>query len=81
MITPLTRSRWHGTILAKLALVPQNVINSYPSNNGRNPAKDGLYNEGDFVTNFGDCDTNDRDCEREMDPYLDKMRKRGKAEE
>lgn len=67
--------------MAKLALVPQNVMNSYASNNGRNPAKEGLYTEGDFVTNFGDCDKNDRDCEREMDPYLDKMRKRGKAEE
>lgn len=43
--------QWHGTVLSRLALVPQKVMNSYV----RGPA-DQTYSDGDFVATFHDCD-------------------------
>ncbi|KAK8198492.1 putative alpha-1,6-mannosyltransferase mnn11 [Zalaria obscura] len=62
--------QWHGTILAKLALVPQRILNSYTTG----PA-DGTYQEGDFVANFHGCQRDSaRDCEQEMQPLLTRWR-------
>jgi mannan polymerase II complex MNN11 subunit len=69
----LTVSRWHGTILAKLALVPQNLINAYA--NGPASPKDGQYKEGDLVANFPGCDKDNRDCAKEQQPFFDAMPK------
>jgi mannan polymerase II complex MNN11 subunit len=69
----LTVGRWHGTILAKLALVPQNLINAYA--NGPASPKDGQYKEGDLVANFPGCDKDNRDCAKEQQPFLDTMQK------
>lgn len=53
-------------MLAKLALVPQRIINSYTTG-----PTEGLYNEGDFVANFHGCiRDNQRDCEKEIQPLL-----------
>ena len=35
--------QWHGTILAKLALVPQRVLNSYAKEAGASIGNDGKY--------------------------------------
>ncbi|KAL9087862.1 MAG: hypothetical protein Q9165_006424 [Trypethelium subeluteriae] len=65
--------QWHGTILAKLALVPQRILNSYL----RDPdgGTEGAYAEGDFVVNFFGCDiAGDRNCEEEMTPMITRWR-------
>jgi mannan polymerase II complex MNN11 subunit len=61
--------RWHGTILAKLAMVPQNLINAYAS--GPASPKDGVYEKGSLVANFPGCDKEGRSCVQEQQPYFD----------
>jgi len=62
--------QWHGTILAKLALVPQRIMNSYTTG-----AAEGIYQEGDFVANFHGCQRDpNRDCESEMQRLLVRWR-------
>ncbi|PYH96254.1 hypothetical protein BO71DRAFT_448802 [Aspergillus ellipticus CBS 707.79] len=61
--------QWHPTILARLALIPQRVINAY-SKVSSAATTDGTYKEGDFVIRFPGCDTDTkRSCEKEMTPY------------
>ncbi|KAF2228216.1 galactosyl transferase GMA12/MNN10 family-domain-containing protein [Elsinoe ampelina] len=52
--------QWHGTILSKLALIPQRTMNSYmapSSTSASSPAsKEGQYSEGDFIANFEGCE-------------------------
>ncbi|KAK3110246.1 putative alpha-1,6-mannosyltransferase mnn11 [Teratosphaeriaceae sp. CCFEE 6253] len=64
--------QWHGTILAKLALVPQRTMNSYTREaGGASAGEDGLYHEGDFTANFHGCQRDGaRDCEQEMAPLM-----------
>ena len=69
-------SRWHGTILAKLALIPQNLINSYAS--GPANPKNGDYKDGDLVANFPGCDKDSRDCAEEMRPFFEKLNSKSK---
>ncbi|KAK3650920.1 putative alpha-1,6-mannosyltransferase mnn11 [Elasticomyces elasticus] len=65
--------QWHGTILAKLALVPQRVLNSYTRETGGNA--DGIYGEGDFIANFHGCQRDpNRNCEEEMRPLMIRWR-------
>ncbi|TKA69873.1 hypothetical protein B0A49_05552 [Cryomyces minteri] len=65
--------QWHGTVLAKLALIPQRTINSYSRDSSNN--KDGTYHEGDFVANFHGCDRDgNRNCEKEMAPLMTRWR-------
>ncbi|GAM84580.1 hypothetical protein ANO11243_025760 [Dothideomycetidae sp. 11243] len=49
--------QWHGTVLARLALVPQRMINSYvDAPDAETPLpKENAYAEGDFVANFDGC--------------------------
>lgn len=66
--------QWHSTVLAKLALVPQRVMNSYnfksEGKEGRN--HDSLWQEGDFVVNLKGCkDMPGRNCEKEMDKFYE----------
>jgi mannan polymerase II complex MNN11 subunit len=62
--------QWHGTILAKLALVPQNIINAYVS--GPANKKHGQYKDGDLVASFPGCDRKkDSSCAQEMKPFLE----------
>lgn len=68
--------QWHGTILAKLALIPQRTFNSYTHNPlGTDIA--GMYSEGDFVANFIGCDRNKRSCADEMQPFFDLLEDKG----
>lgn len=68
-LPPLTRSRWHGTILAKLALIPQNLLNSYAT--GPFNPKFGKYKEGDLVANFPGCARDKPDCAAEQQAFFD----------
>lgn len=62
--------RWHGTILAKLALIPQRILNSYTTG----PAE-GIYNEGDFIANFHGCQRDAaRNCEEESQHLMIRWR-------
>ena len=70
----LIANRWHGTILAKLALVPQNTLNAYVT--GPANKKNGQYREGDLVAAFPGCDKKkDSSCAQEMAPYLEASEK------
>jgi mannan polymerase II complex MNN11 subunit len=70
--------QWHPTILAKLALVPQKVMNSYNIRIGdgkgdKTAGEDGLWQEGDFLVRFPGCETTKkRNCDDEMMPYYEK---------
>ena len=56
-------------MLARLALVPQRVINAY-SKDSTGASLDGTYKEGDLLIHFFGCDKDaKRSCEKEMDPY------------
>lgn len=71
--------QWHGSVLSKLALVPQKVLNSYVKEavvqEGATVTVDGTYSEGDFVANFHGCNTDPtRSCEREMEPLITRWR-------
>ncbi|KAF2202064.1 alpha-1,6-mannosyltransferas-like protein subunit [Delitschia confertaspora ATCC 74209] len=71
--------QWHGTILAKLALVPQSLINSYAK--GADPSQQGHYKSGDLVASFPGCDKGGkRSCDEEMKPYFEEIEKRKGAE-
>ncbi|EAT84983.2 hypothetical protein SNOG_07517 [Parastagonospora nodorum SN15] len=63
--------QWHGTILAKLAMVPQNLINSYA--NGPAAPENGIHKQGDLVANFPGCDKDGRDCAKEHQPFFDAL--------
>lgn len=60
--------QWHATVLSKLALVPQRIINSYG-----NSAPGEKYREGDLVVRFPDCarlaETSMR-CETMAEPFM-----------
>jgi mannan polymerase II complex MNN11 subunit len=72
-VRPLIPSRWHGTILAKLALVPQNILNSYAT--GPSNPKFGKYKEGDLIANFPGCSRDKPDCAAEQQAFFDILEK------
>ncbi|CAO2650853.1 Nn.00g091500.m01.CDS01 [Neocucurbitaria sp. VM-36] len=61
--------QWHGTILAKLAMIPQNMLNAYAS--GPASPKDGNFKEGDLVATFPGCDKDGRDCAKEQQKFFE----------
>ncbi|EMF17136.1 glycosyltransferase family 34 protein [Sphaerulina musiva SO2202] len=66
--------QWHGTILAKLGLVPQRVMNSY-TKEAKEGREQGLYQEGDLVANFHGCQRDhQRSCQEEMAPLISRQR-------
>ncbi|KAF2036179.1 hypothetical protein EK21DRAFT_52951 [Setomelanomma holmii] len=65
--------QWHGTILAKFAMIPQNLINSYA--NGPASRQNGEFKDGDLVANFPGCDKDGRSCANEQQPYFDVLEK------
>ncbi|KAL5046849.1 hypothetical protein BDW71DRAFT_60487 [Aspergillus fruticulosus] len=72
--------QWHPTVLARMALVPQRVINSY-SKDSTCAVVDGTYKDGDLVIRFFGCDTDlKRNCEREMEPYYNLWAEKVKIE-
>jgi mannan polymerase II complex MNN11 subunit len=62
--------QWHPTILSKLALIPQRIINSYSKdNNGE------AYKDGDIAVRFPDCGQKDpHDCESESSRFAQQWR-------
>ncbi|KAI9804796.1 MAG: hypothetical protein M1825_001164 [Sarcosagium campestre] len=59
--------QWHPTILARLALIPQKVMNSYSLDTSKDGKGTGLFEDRDFVIHFAGCaiDTK-RNCEKEL---------------
>lgn len=71
--------QWHPTILSRLGLVPQHILNSYsrgPATEKTTSGKTDIYKEGDFVVNFAKCGTtaSQPKCEDEAKPYSAKWR-------
>lgn len=71
--------QWHPTLLAKLAIVEQRVLNSYSPKSlaedtnpdTSNAADRSIWQTGDLVINFKDCaQFKERDCMAEMKQYL-----------
>ena len=83
--------QWHPTILAKLALIPQRMFNSYNfkyeekeifdpvegRGTGEMRKQDAMWEHGDFVVNLKDCWEKEkkRNCEKEMSEYFGWWRK------
>ncbi len=69
--------QWHPTILSKLALVPQRIMNSYSKSDNTTST----YTEGDFVVRLNGCEQGgERNCETEAEPFLKKWREVVKTE-
>ncbi|OBT85280.1 hypothetical protein VE02_06514 [Pseudogymnoascus sp. 03VT05] len=67
--------QWHPTILSRLSIVPQHIMNSYSRAPTATTGKTEVYKEGDFVVNFADCDTASQPkCEDEAKPFSKKWR-------
>lgn len=71
--TQLISTRWHGTILAKLAMVPQNLLNAYVSGPS---SQNGQYKEGDLIANFPGCDKEGRECAKEHQPFFELLERK-----
>lgn len=63
--------QWHPTILSKLAIVPQRLINAYSKGQGD------LYKEDDIVVRFPGClsGSNPSECEEEAKKFLPRWQK------
>lgn len=65
--------QWHGTILAKLALVPQRMLNAYAP--GIEGLKEGEFHEDDLVANFPGCDKREGGCPKEQESFFQVLAK------
>lgn len=62
--------QWHPTVLARLALVHQRIMNAYSKDD-----KDGQYQPGDMVIRFKECLTAiTRECDEEARQYTQQWR-------
>lgn len=62
--------QWHPTILTKLALIPQHLINSYGVDIASRGGKEVMHKEGEFVVRLVGCELDSaRYCEKEFDQY------------
>ncbi|KAI1002782.1 hypothetical protein K3495_g5424 [Podosphaera aphanis] len=59
--------QWHPTILSRIALVPQRIINSYEKSDQSSTS--GIYKQGDFIIEFAGCEQAGRSCAKEAQPY------------
>ncbi|KAL8722433.1 MAG: hypothetical protein Q9181_007490 [Wetmoreana brouardii] len=67
--------QWHPTILTKLALIPQRLLNSYNVDIASRGGKDAMYKDGDFVVRLVACEADpNRNCEKEFEEYYDKWK-------
>jgi len=64
--------QWHPTILSKLVLIPQRIVNAY--NKADAAADSGTYKDGDFVIRFAGCEKTGRDCVAEAEPFSKQWR-------
>ncbi|KAL8993630.1 MAG: hypothetical protein Q9169_006205 [Polycauliona sp. 2 TL-2023] len=62
--------QWHPTILTKLALLPQNLLNSYNTDIPSRGGAAAIYKDGDFIVRLVGCDTDpNRNCEGEFEEW------------
>ncbi|KAI1210310.1 glycosyltransferase family 34 protein [Annulohypoxylon truncatum] len=62
--------QWHPTILSKLAIIPQHIINAYNSND-----HGAQYKDGDIAVVFAHCsDTGDKSCAKEAERFSQQWR-------
>ncbi|KAI4273195.1 MAG: hypothetical protein L6R35_006427 [Caloplaca aegaea] len=67
--------QWHPTILAKLAMIPQHLLNSYSVDIASRGGKDVMYKDGEFVVRLVGCELDqNRNCEKEMETYYEKWK-------
>lgn len=67
--------QWHPTILSRLAIIPQNIMNSYSRPETAKAGSNTVYKEGDFVINFQGCDEPGAPkCEEDARQYLTQWR-------
>ncbi|KAL9627813.1 MAG: hypothetical protein Q9204_006315 [Flavoplaca sp. TL-2023a] len=60
--------QWHPTILTKMALIPQRLLNTYNIDIASRGGGKAVYKEGDFVVRMVGCETDPaRNCEREFE--------------
>lgn len=64
--------QWHPTILSKLALVPQRIMNAYPKGQTVNESE--AYKDGDFIVRFAGCEQAGRFCATEAAPFSKQWR-------
>jgi mannan polymerase II complex MNN11 subunit len=64
--------QWHPTILSKLALVPQRIMNAYPKGHTVNESE--TYKDGDFIIRFAGCEQAGRSCATEAEPFSKQWR-------
>ncbi|OIW27399.1 glycosyltransferase family 34 protein [Coniochaeta ligniaria NRRL 30616] len=62
--------QWHPTILSKLSIVPQNILNSYAKSE-----KGAEYTPGDLVVRFAECDKRSTlACAKDSKPFEQQWR-------
>lgn len=67
--------QWHPTILTRLALVEQRLMNSYGIDISSRGGKEAMFKDDDFVVRFVNCELdNNRNCEKEMEPYYNQWK-------
>ncbi|KAL9633883.1 MAG: hypothetical protein Q9164_004424 [Protoblastenia rupestris] len=67
--------QWHPTILTKLALVPQKILNSYNVDITSRGGKEVQYKKGDFVIRLVGCELDtSRNCEGEFNHFYDEWK-------
>ncbi|KAL8697443.1 MAG: hypothetical protein Q9201_007127 [Fulgogasparrea decipioides] len=67
--------QWHPTILTKLALIPQRLLNSYNVDIASRGGKDAMYKDGEFIVRLVGCEADpNRNCEKEFEAYYDKLK-------
>jgi len=64
--------QWHPTILSKLALVPQRIMNAYPKGQTVNESE--AYRDGDFIVRFAGCEQAGRSCATQAAPFSKQWR-------
>ncbi|MCJ1268041.1 hypothetical protein MMC22_007927 [Lobaria immixta] len=68
--------QWHPTILTKLALIEQRLLNSYSIDIASRGGKGAMYQENDFIVRLVGCELDSqRNCEKEMDPFYQQWKK------
>lgn len=68
--------QWHPTILTKLALTEQRLLNSYSIDIASRGGKNAMYQEDDFIVRLVGCELDSqRNCEKEMDPFYQQWKK------
>ena len=61
--------QWHPTILSKLALVDQRLLNAYLKN-----TEGAEYKDGDLTVRFTECSKNPKTCEAESQRFAQQWR-------